>query len=590
MNGEGPDRRHSRQSDPRIAEQERAQREQEDRAQETEQLRRMAIMHRRWIQRKRSRDASPQAASAIPQSGGSDLAGDVRARMEPRLGADLSAVKVHTGAESRAAADELGARAFTVGSDIHFASGEFAPGTKEGDRLLAHELTHVAQGQSAGIQRKADEGAHGDEHEAGAAQVSEPHEPAEKEADAVGDEVAEGLHGDKQKEGAKEHPDQGAKAKEHAPPVAAKLAPTATGNRRVIMRSPKNAAAPAHAAPAPAGKNPFAGKLKGDPAAFVKQACAGDKIAMQKITDVEGERDIQDVPPKTAAGNFFKQIADNINNEQNLDVKHAYATAGFQQAAAPYLKMGHKIDKSKIAGLCSRTIRIENWWRFNCNQQRFLKQADQVTKGRLKGKEREDLAYSLMRLELSENPGAALGTLDRSKPIQPSGMHGWFTDDKVKLEPGKDAGFSQLMHIFALQPEVFAEGTVFIEISPHGLEGDIRKPTAYDGMQSSLWVPRPGDTFGVTGGGLREFLADAIKGSAVQSANARVPNSGLAEEIKKYNDDSKAATGSASATDATVRGEKPGKSGGKGKALTDSVVATTQHEREHPSPARGPRK
>ena len=107
--------------------------------------------------------------AAIPESGGAPLASGVRAQMEPRLGADLSAVRVHAGGESAEAASALGARAFTVGNDVHFNSGEHAPGTKEGDKLLAHELTHVVQGQKSGIQRKPDEGAAGGEHAAGAA-------------------------------------------------------------------------------------------------------------------------------------------------------------------------------------------------------------------------------------------------------------------------------------------------------------------------------------------------------------------------------------------------------------------------------------
>jgi hypothetical protein len=115
--------------------------------------------------------------------------------MEKRLGADLSGVKIHTGGESAVAASAVGARAFTVGSDVHFNAGQFAPGTKEGDRLLAHELTHVVQGQRSGIQRKADEqndaAASDSMHEAS---VSQPHEEAEQEADAVADSVADNIH------------------------------------------------------------------------------------------------------------------------------------------------------------------------------------------------------------------------------------------------------------------------------------------------------------------------------------------------------------------------------------------------------------
>jgi hypothetical protein len=140
--------------------------------------------------------SGPASAGQIPKGTGSPLPADVKAKMEPKLGADLSAVRLHTGSESAAAATNFGARAFTVGNDIHFNAGQFAPGTKEGDKLLAHELTHVVQGQSSGIQRKPDES-----NDASTAQeegvkdaVSDPDEPAEKEADAVSEKVSEDLH------------------------------------------------------------------------------------------------------------------------------------------------------------------------------------------------------------------------------------------------------------------------------------------------------------------------------------------------------------------------------------------------------------
>jgi len=133
----------------------------------------------------------------IPTGGGSPLPADVSRKMSPRLGADLSDVRVHTGSSSTHAANELGARAFTVGRDVHFNAGEFAPGSKEGDKLLAHELTHVVQGARGGVQRKPAE--EGGEHAAGehaGHDVSHPDEPHEKEADAVAEHVAGDLHGD----------------------------------------------------------------------------------------------------------------------------------------------------------------------------------------------------------------------------------------------------------------------------------------------------------------------------------------------------------------------------------------------------------
>jgi hypothetical protein len=143
----------------------------------------------------------------IPEGGGQPLPTALRARMEPKLGADLSEARIHTGGDSAHAAKGLSARAFTVGNDVHFGSGEYAPGSKEGDRLLAHELTHVAQGQKSGIQRKADEG--------GEKKVSQEGEPAEVEADNVADKVAESIEAEDQAEekGGDEKADDKKKAK-----------------------------------------------------------------------------------------------------------------------------------------------------------------------------------------------------------------------------------------------------------------------------------------------------------------------------------------------------------------------------------------
>ncbi|HET6469364.1 MAG TPA: DUF4157 domain-containing protein, partial [Geminicoccaceae bacterium] len=77
--------------------------------------------------------------------GGSPLAGAERAYFEPRLGADLSGVRVHTGPAAHSAASEIGAKAFTHSQNIYFGAGRYAPGTGEGRRLLAHELAHTLQ-------------------------------------------------------------------------------------------------------------------------------------------------------------------------------------------------------------------------------------------------------------------------------------------------------------------------------------------------------------------------------------------------------------------------------------------------------------
>lgn len=75
--------------------------------------------------------------------------------LEQSLGQDLSEVRIHTGDSAEKAAASINAKAFTVGKDIVFGKGEYQPGTRDGDHLLAHEMAHVAQngGDASAVRR-----------------------------------------------------------------------------------------------------------------------------------------------------------------------------------------------------------------------------------------------------------------------------------------------------------------------------------------------------------------------------------------------------------------------------------------------------
>jgi len=79
------------------------------------------------------------------RGGGQPLGESERAFFEPRFGYDFSQVQVHTDVQAAEATQAVDARAFTVGQDVVFGAGQYAPGTSGGRRLLAHELTHVVQ-------------------------------------------------------------------------------------------------------------------------------------------------------------------------------------------------------------------------------------------------------------------------------------------------------------------------------------------------------------------------------------------------------------------------------------------------------------
>jgi hypothetical protein len=80
--------------------------------------------------------------SSSPGISGAGVPKSVRVSMEDALGTNFSDVKVHADSSK---ASEVGALAYTQGTDIHFAPGQYSPGTSKGNQLLGHELAHVAQ-------------------------------------------------------------------------------------------------------------------------------------------------------------------------------------------------------------------------------------------------------------------------------------------------------------------------------------------------------------------------------------------------------------------------------------------------------------
>ena len=79
----------------------------------------------------------------LRRGGGQPLPDSLRAFLEPRFGRSLADVRVHAGREAAELAREANARAFTVGKHLVFGAGEYRPGVEQGQRLIAHELTHV---------------------------------------------------------------------------------------------------------------------------------------------------------------------------------------------------------------------------------------------------------------------------------------------------------------------------------------------------------------------------------------------------------------------------------------------------------------
>jgi len=110
--------------------------------------------NKRSVQRNKyaASDTSPAGQTQVPDSvrnvvasPGQSLDTAIQRTMEDRMGGSFDDVEVHAGPKAAQAADDINARAFTVGNNIAFNRGEYDPSTAEGQHVLAHELAHVRQ-------------------------------------------------------------------------------------------------------------------------------------------------------------------------------------------------------------------------------------------------------------------------------------------------------------------------------------------------------------------------------------------------------------------------------------------------------------
>ena len=116
-----------------------------------------------------------EAAIGARRGRGRPLDALARDRMAPQLGDSLTDVRIHDDGEAAALTTAVSAHAFTTGADIYFGRNRYRPGTADGDRLLAHELSHVVQQRGAPT--------------SGPLTVTDPDGALEHEAEAVAREI-----------------------------------------------------------------------------------------------------------------------------------------------------------------------------------------------------------------------------------------------------------------------------------------------------------------------------------------------------------------------------------------------------------------
>jgi hypothetical protein len=115
------------------------------------------------------------------RSGGQPLESQLQKQMSEQFGYDMSGVKVHASQESNALNQELNAKAFTTGHDIFFKEGAYEPNSKDGQKLLSHELAHVVQQGTGQV------------HGSGGMTVNAPGDRFEQDADTAAGEISSAM-------------------------------------------------------------------------------------------------------------------------------------------------------------------------------------------------------------------------------------------------------------------------------------------------------------------------------------------------------------------------------------------------------------
>ncbi len=141
---------------------------------EEECLRKRQTLQRYSTDRSEISEVPPIVHETL-RSPGQPLDSEACAFFEPRFGQDFSQVRVHTDARAAESARAVNALAYTVGQNVVFGAGHYNLGTSVGKRLLAHELTHIAQYGSGVIQGKLE--------------IDQPGDSFEQEADQVADRI-----------------------------------------------------------------------------------------------------------------------------------------------------------------------------------------------------------------------------------------------------------------------------------------------------------------------------------------------------------------------------------------------------------------
>ncbi len=332
--------------------------------------------------------------------------------------------------------------------------------------------------------------------------------------------------------------------------------------------------------------------------AFVQDFGSKDPIAVQKFAELSSEQYYED-DIAAARSQFYRSVAQEIGTAPKpRDRVFPILSA----KRIPFLFKGKKIDPAILPQFINRThsaatlkdslstagkLQVQNYVVRQVAAKRGISEDRVRAKADVMASFDEGKALLAGLRDGSLQP---LQVVDRGRGLTAPGRSTWFSPDQATVVPAGDTGFAELMKIGALQPEWYPEGTVSLNIQPDKASSvtEARKPTAFDGLLSALWVSRnqQDQTYGVTGGGAREFLMKGVTWGEVTSATAQIPSDAFMGELQRLADQFKSVDGqSTTPGEEILRGNLDPT--GRTRSTYQNVFGATAQEANSPSKVAG---
>ena len=478
---------------------------------------------------------------------------------------DISGIQAHTGASAQRANQAMGAEAYATGNHVAFGG---APDL----HTTAHEAAHVIQ-QQHGVSLSGGVGAVGDKYENHADKVADAVVKGESAEPILNEMTGGGASGGTQQKAVQNKAVQMEAVQRTTPlttppppptpptPPAPVLYTSASAKSAIDTAAPDVADISTPHVPALVGKDEthfnttYADKsllrhhvikayiASGAAQATTQAVGSKDPIAVQKFADIDAEAHL-DPAHSGLKATFYTNLAAEMSKSTYSDRARSYNAL---KAAGPpwvFAFKGVQIPPDRISPLSARNQSVDRLYSIITAATKT--QIDSAIEAPLVAARAQPATIAARKADealrkkayrhLLSSGTAPMTTIDVNNNI--SDYPTWYAPGAITVNPSAAANteFSRLMTLGALQPEWYPNGTVVLNVTQAvGKVRECRKPTAFDGLMSALWTARNvgAADYGVTGGGLPEFLEGNLKYTEVSSANAVIPSDDFLTDMQR---------------------------------------------------------